>query len=84
MWLNDNVDLISTYFNPFHLVLHFNYCQNIFADSPFVKSIWFYYVVKFWNFLPDNVKQCNIHRLFCNHLKFVNYNNLLKYAAAHL
>ena len=45
MPLNDNVDLMSTYFILFHSVRYSNCYQNIFPNSSFVKFIWFYCVI---------------------------------------
>ena len=70
--LNDNVASLSIYFILFHLMRCSNCYQNIFTSSSFVKSIWFYRVIK----LPCNIKQCNIYSLFCNHLIFTNFNYL--------
>ena len=85
---NFNDDLMFTYFISFHAVRYSNRYQNIFTKSSFANSIWFCRVVKFWNFLPDNIslifnifKPCNTCSLFGNQLMFASFNNLLKCAA---
>ena len=78
MRLNDNDDLKSIYFILLYSARYSNCYQNVFINSSFAKSIWFYYVIKFLNFLPDNVKQCNTYNLFCSYFMFVNFNDILK------
>jgi hypothetical protein len=76
-----NSTLFAAHFVSFSSSRYINHYRVSYTHSVTAKNLWFHRVVKFWNYLPDNVKCIQSYAQFCNHLNNCNFDVLLKGAA---
>jgi hypothetical protein len=78
IYFHTEYDLLKAYFRPVRSArLCYNFCNN-YCSTEYIRHFWFNRVINYWNMLPNSVKCCASHDMFCTHLKDFDFSHCLR------